>query len=70
MKLNKAQFKIFAVIIGGLFVWSAHRFLYELAGIAISKFGVTSPLMQNGVLILIFGGLLILYGTDIMKLFK
>lgn len=70
MKLNKAQFKIFAVIIGGLFVWSAHRFLYELAGIAISKFGVTSPLMQNGVLILIFGGLLVLYGTDIMKLFK
>ena len=70
MKLNKTQFKVFAVIVGGLFVWSAHRFLYELAGIVISKFGITSPLMQNGILILVFGGLLVLYGTDIMKLFK
>ena len=70
MKLNKAKLKVFAVILGGLFVWSAHRFLYELAGIAISKFGITSTLMQNGVLIIVFGGLLILFGTDIMKLFK
>ena len=70
MKPNKAQFKVLAIILGGLLVWSVHRFLYELAGIAISKFGITSPLMQNGILIIVFGGLLVLYGTDIMKLFK
>ena len=70
MKLNKAQFKVFAVILAGLFLWSVHRFLYELAGIVVSRFGVTSPLMQNGVLLLVFGGLLILWGTDILKLFK
>ena len=70
MKLNKAHLKVLAAILGGLFVWSAHKFLYELAGIVIGKFGITGPLMQNGVLVLIFGGALIFYGTDIIKLFK
>lgn len=70
MKLNKEQFKVLAIILGGLLVWSVHRFLYELAGIAISKFGITSTLIQNGILIIIFGGLLLIYGTDIKKLFK
>lgn len=70
MKLNKAKFKVLAVILGGLFVWSAYRFLYELAGILLSQFGITAPLMQNGLLMLIFGGALILWGTNILKLFK
>lgn len=57
------------VLVTGLFIWSAHRFLYELSGIVLDHFGITNDLLQSGVLMLILGVILIYKGEDLIKLF-
>ena len=68
MKKISAWLGFILVLVTGLFIWSAHRFLYELSGMVLDHYGITNDLLQSGVLILILGAILIYKGEDLMKL--
>ena len=70
MSLSKEYLKMLAIVLAGLFVWSVHKFAYELASMLLKQFEIVDPLWINGWLIIIFGATLILLGTPIKKLFN
>lgn len=69
MKKISAWLGFVLILITGLFIWSVHRFLYELSGMVLDHFGITNDLLQSGALMFILGMILIYKGKDLMKLF-